>query len=352
MQAMERRVMLTAATLGVVPQLAVDVRPLHESRGQDPQGIWIGLTGVTPIGPQLAGAAETFFSIDSYSPFSINESNLRQTLSGAPMEFTAAAHNDPLVFGLPGPDGRLQRFDVVESPIMEPGLAAKFPDIKTYSGVGIDDPHASLRMDVTMLGFHAQVLSPNGAYYVDPYWHLQKSAYVSYFKRDMTPTAADQSFRFMDAVDPIGTSPTTPDATIDASPFGTTLRTFRAAVAADGEYTAFWGGTVAAGQAAVVSAMNRVNGVYETELDIRMTLVANNSSVIYTDPTTDPYTNGTNDIDANTPNLNSVIGVNNYDVGHVFTTGSGGVSYLGVVGGPRFKGGSTTRQPTPPPHPF
>src|SRR5204863_671513 len=108
-------------------------------------------------------------------------------------------------------------------------------------------------------------------------------------------------------------------------------------------------GTVAGGQAAVVTAMNRVTGVYETELDIRMTLIGNNSSIIYTNANTDPYTN-TNPsqlLSQNQSNLTSVIGSANYDIGHVFTTGGGGLAALGVVGNNSFKAEGETGLPSP-----
>ena len=110
---------------------------------------------------------------------------MAQTLTSAPRESARLARK-PLVISLPGPNGRFQRFAVQESPIMEPGLAARHPDIRTYSGRGIDEPAATIRFDLTPLGFHAQVGSPTGWWYIDPYYHRDQSLYVSYFGRDLT----------------------------------------------------------------------------------------------------------------------------------------------------------------------
>jgi trimeric autotransporter adhesin len=121
----------------------------------------------------------------------LDRSTLGSLMLAAPMENTAAARQNPLVLSLPHPDGSFQRFALAESPIMEPGLAARHPGIKTYAGRGIDDPLASIRMDMGPLGLHASVRSPKGAWYVEPYYHLDQSLYASYFRRDLpNPRAA------------------------------------------------------------------------------------------------------------------------------------------------------------------
>ncbi len=75
------------------------------------------------------------------------------------------------------------------------------------------------------------------------------------------------------------------------NPSGTQLRSYRLALAATGEYTSFHGGTVNAAMAAIVTSVNRVVGVYEDEVGVTMVLVANNNLIVYTNSSTDPYTN-------------------------------------------------------------
>jgi trimeric autotransporter adhesin len=114
---------------------------------------------------------------------------MKSFTAGAPRERLAAGANaasSPLTISLPHPDGGYQRFTLVESPIMEDELAAKHPEIKTYRGKGIDDPNATLRMDITPLGLHASVRSPNGGWYVDPYYQNDTSVYAAYTRADLS----------------------------------------------------------------------------------------------------------------------------------------------------------------------
>lgn len=273
----------------------------------------------------------------------------RQLLASAPPEGTVDLRKSPLVLPIPLPDGTTGRFAVVESPIVEPALQAKFPETRTYLGQGLDDPTATARLDVTPFGFHAMILSgATGAVFVDPYRRGDTTHYLSYFKRDFVKPGAehwrcwrDETLRHLDGQPP--------PASGRLAPSGTQLRTYRAAVAATGEYTQYHGGTVAGAHAAQVTTMNRVVGVYEREVAIRMVLVANNDNLIYTNPATDPYTNDNAGalLNENQANCDTVIGDASYDIGHVFGTGGGGLAALWVPCTSGSKARGETGSPAP-----
>lgn len=262
---------------------------------------------------------------DIFRTVRINFNDLKNDLKNLPFESYDNLPQNQVQINLPKPDGTYGQFIINEYSMMEPELAAQFPEIKTFTIKGVDDPYATGKVDITMHGFHAMVLSVNGNYYIDPYSSEEKNIYISYYKKDLRPKTDYDCL-----VTEIAENEQIP-MEFDAT--GEILRTYRLAVAATGEYTAFHGGTAALGQAAIVTAMNRVNGVYEKDFSVRMTLVANNINIVYTNSATDPYTNnnGSTMLGQNQTNLDNVIGNANYDIGHVFSTGGGGIAGLGVV---------------------
>jgi hypothetical protein len=287
-----------------------------------------------------------------YRTVSTDAVALNKVLASAPLERSADPAARPVAMLLPLPDGTMGRFSIVESPIMAPELAAKFPDIKTYSGQGIDDPSATVRLDRTPAGFHAIILSNSDVVFIDPYSTNNSQVFISYYRNDYQPTDAERLSKLANEVvleqkaQPVAS----PNAT-QAS--GSVLRTYRLALAATGEYTQFQGGTVSGAMAAMTTSVNRVNAVYEREVAVRMILVANNNLLVYTNASTDPYTNdnGSTMLGQNQTTINSVIGSGNYDIGHVFSTGGGGVAYLGSVCGSS-KAGGVTGSPSPVGDPF
>ena len=271
---------------------------------------------------------------DQFRALRINEAKMQRTLKRIPHEKNKAIHQGE-VMEFPMPDGRLEQFSIYETQVMAPDLAAKFPEIKTYVGRGMEDPTATLRMDRTPQGFHAQILSSRGAVYIDPLTPGDTENVISYYKRDYRKSA-DDFHCYVDSSDDFSSRSA---LSRTAARSGSELRTYRLACATTGEYTQFHGGTVTLGQAAVVTAINRVTGIYEVELSIRLELVANNDQLIYTNSGTDPYTNSNPSalLSENQSNIDSVIGSSNYDIGHVFSTGGGGLASLGVVGIDGFK---------------
>ncbi|MBI5726226.1 MAG: T9SS type A sorting domain-containing protein, partial [Ignavibacteriales bacterium] len=226
--------------------------------------------------------------------------------------------------------------------------------IRTFTIQGLFTEDGSGRIDYTPAGFHAMIFTPEGSVFIDPYQKNDSKNYICYYKKDFIPVGKigpqgncvidDKEVR--EAIQHI-------IATQGTIKSGENLRTYRLALAATGEYTAFHGGTVALALAAMTTTMNRVNAVYMKEVSIKMVLVANTSSLIYTNASTDPYTNsnGGTMLGQNQTTCNSVIGTANYDIGHVFSTGGGGVAYLGCVCGSS-KAGGVTGSPSPVGDPF
>jgi uncharacterized repeat protein (TIGR01451 family) len=280
--------------------------------------------------PQNRDAAERWLQPERFRALGLDAKLLLDLLAPAKREAQQPVAQSPTELLLPLPDGAFARFRIVEAPIMEPELAAKFPEVKTYLGQGVDDPTATARLDWTPAGFHAQILSADGAVYVDPAFRHDPTVYVCYARRDLQRATGD--FVCLLPGDFNATQPLGAGYSLARSSDGN-LRTYRLACAATGEYTTYHGGTVAAGQAAIVTAINRVNGVYERELAIRLVLVANNNLIVYTSASTDPYSNtdGVAMLTQNQANLTTVIGSANYDIGHVFSTGGGGIATLGCA---------------------
>src|SRR5690242_20836336 len=109
-------------------------------------------------------AANAAIKPERFKAFTLDQSALQADLGGAKGKRATGG----AIISVPAPDGGFQRFQVHESSVMAPGLAAKHPEIKTFEGVGLDDQTATIAADNTPLGFHASVRSEGGAWYVDP----------------------------------------------------------------------------------------------------------------------------------------------------------------------------------------
>ena len=135
---------------------------------------------------------------------------------------------------------------------------------------------------------------------------------------------------------------------------GAQLRTYRLAVACTGEYavaaTGFTTPTVPQTLSKIITSVNRVDGVYETEVAVRLVLVATETNVIFTNAATDPFLGNSNAntlINESQTVITNSIGTANFDIGHTFSTGGGGLAGLGVVCNATQKARGITGSPSP-----
>lgn len=276
----------------------------------------------TPAQLRFAPAGELHpmvSSVQAAKTFKLDVKAFESELSKAPLENSTFSQVHFVL--LPYPDGTLRQFKIVNSPILSPDLAKRIP-INTYIVQGVDDPHATGRVDFGKFGFHGTIFSPEGDYSVEPMRRSNITDYFAYFRRD-------QVFR----VNPWGChteeSKLTPDDGFSGiQTTGSTLRTYRLALNTTTEYTAVFG-SIAAAEAAAVTSISRVTGIYERDTAIRM-------NIVYLKCWTgvDPFTQNNlgQMLAQNQSNLDTAVGNANYDIGHVFSSFGGGLAAVGVVG--------------------
>ena len=267
--------------------------------------------------------------------------DLEQNLRAAPLE---QPHSKNVTIELPLPHGGMQRFTLYNSPILSPSLARKRPDIQTYKIIDPDNPQNQGRLDLTSEGFHAIFTQAGRTVLIDPsdqdgiYQSYYRSDYNDEMSRDLDPiicstgehiiTPGEQSAHNHLGGDPQLLSRGLDPAQAGRIAFGTSLRTFRLAIAVTGEYSEFFVDRGIDPEDQIVTSVNRMNSIFEPEAAIRLVL---EDTVVHSDGATDPYTN--NDaqdlIDEVVGDLNANVGIANFDIGHVFATGiSGGLAQL------------------------
>jgi hypothetical protein len=312
----------------------------------------IGLAGLAPVAAAQDGralwtdvAATDAPAVDrptaplAYRTLALDDAGMEAFLAAAPLEDRPGDLSRGHLVALPLPDGTFATYRIVESPVMAPGLQARYPTIRTYLGEDVQRRGATVRISMTTHGFQAIGQRPEGTFYIDPIVQHQREFAKSYWHADLPARDAhhhpgDEVLELdnlsVDIADMIAERD---EQGLPRFEHGSELRVFRTAIAANRFYTAFHSSgspTVEEGLAAIVVAVNRLNQVYEREVASRLVLVENNDLIIYTTAADDPYGNQISStlIQQNHTNLNQVIGSANYDVGHVFTTGGGGLAVL------------------------
>lgn len=254
---------------------------------------------------------------------------------------------------LPDSEGKLNAFAVSHQPVFEENLRAKYPGFYSYFGTQINNRENVIALGISPFGMSAMIMENNGnTYYIDPIRLHDKNEYLIYKKRDLSKHAKIKWFcKPPDVSDEIYDEDITRyKSNISHERAGDCrLRTYRLALACTGEYGTFHGGTKERVLQAYQTAVTRINAVYRKEIGIFFRLVDNTDQLIFFNSSTDPYTNNDSGamLSQNQTTVDQIIGRANYDIGHVFGTGDGGIASLGSVCSSNRKAQGVTGRPNP-----
>ena len=262
--------------------------------------------------------------------FNLNIEPLRQQLFS--IVGSDALQRSTVIF-LPNADGEYEQFEVFEASNFEPDLQARFPEIRAYSGKGITDKYATLKLSISPQGIQTMVFRTDKENeFIEPYSqdHTVYAVYKSHRERGKLPWTCSTEDK-QAAADINSQLPHRPLSNTGE------LKTMRLAQSCNGEYSNFFGAFDPSQSALVYAAFNatltRCNGCYEKDLAIHLNLISNTFEdlIIFYDPATDPYTT-LGPWNAQLQNLlNNVVGDANYDIGHMFGA-SGGGGNAGCIG--------------------
>jgi Metallo-peptidase family M12B Reprolysin-like len=260
--------------------------------------------------------------------FNLNVEPLRQQLFS--IVGSNAVGRSTVIF-LPNADGNYEQFEVFEASNFEPDLQAQFPEIRAFSGKGITDRHATLKLSISPQGIQTMVFRTD-----------TENEFIEAYSADHTVYAVFRSERVKGKLPWICSTEDRRTAAeiykqLPHAPQSNTgeLKTMRLAQSCNGEYSNFFGAFDPSQVALVLAAFNatltRCNGCFETDLAVHLNLIANTTDVIYYDPATDPYTTLPNWNAQLQATLTAIIGEANYDIGHMFGA-SGGGGNAGCIG--------------------
>lgn len=281
-----------------------------------------------------------------YLTYRLNGTALKDQLFGAPHEDLVTINESTSIVSIPLPNGEIQSFRVVESPVMAPELAAAYPQMKTFSVKGIDDPYANGKLDWVESGFHAMIRTVNGDFFIDPFQAGNTSDYISYYVSDLKKDHPAYYLKeeLAESTDELVAS----KAAKTSSPgvcVGSTRYNYRLAVCITSggcfDLTGIENNApVATVLSAAVTVVNQVDGILESELAIRLTLVPTVTLTIFTNEATDPFevADGIDNVTKCHTILTNTIGTANFDIGHLFSAEIGGVGTLASVCDPNTKG--------------
>jgi hypothetical protein len=255
---------------------------------------------------------------EPYQIFELDQKTLQRELSSG----------KTIRLRMPTSQGGFEDYLVEEKESMAKELAKKYPAIKTYQGYKISDPKSRIALTLTSDRIYLYAFSEAS----EGMRMLSTNTYIFYKISGNQRMSEGISCGVPPADQPApAQQPTTIGNRLDVTSETTRnkvegIRTLRLAVVSAGEYGEINGGTQESVLANIISIVNGLNVISEQDLGIRYSLIANNDKLIFFNKATDPYNIEQNGVSTNSSYLNtrtqvvidSLIGKQNYDLGHLF----------------------------------
>ncbi|WP_053073337.1 GEVED domain-containing protein [Chryseobacterium sp. FH2] len=279
-------------------------------------------------GEKIRGSSE----IKNY--YSLDISLLRSQLAKAQ---ETGPNAKSVTISLPTLEGKIEKFAVYSFPVVVKELADEY-QLGSYVGVGIDDPGKYLRFSVAPNDFQSMIVKNGKSEFIEPV-DKDKTVYGVHPKTDKSTEgflcsmnenqlSKQEIAKLYENGKSFANQPTNFAKSSDKK-----YRTMRLAMSVTGEYTQYFGGTVAGALTAINATLTRVNGVFEKDFALHLNL-QNYPAVIYTNAATDPYSPAAQMGNWNLQlqqTLTANVGNANYDIGHLFGA-SGGGGNAGCIG--------------------
>lgn len=273
----------------------------------------------------------------NYLLFRLQESLLKADLNNAPSETMVAAKASSLIITIPDEAGQPEQFRVVDAPVMMPGLAAKFPDRKSYAGVSMSNPATTIRFSYGRYGFNGVVLSPaKGIRFIERL-DRKENIYVVGSQSNVEEIEFDCSTTGNGIVQKLSQN-------LDRNADDKKLRIYRLAIATNWRFSDAYSNDAdppATQRADIMEELNEqmtiVNAIFERDFGVRLVMIDNTEDLIYLDDDSDPFPNADDSDPLNNQaqtTITSVIGSANFDVGHLvrIRQGSGSGGNAGAIG--------------------
>jgi hypothetical protein len=240
----------------------------------------------------ITAGSQPLFIPPAHKTFRLDEDRLRKVLATAPSAKKIAAGKSSVVISMPNAKGTLEHFKIVESPVMSVALAARYPQLHSYIGQGIEDPAAAIRFDITPKGFHGMILSGTGkTVYINPA-DKGKGLYIVFNKDNNNPHKNTFTCEVKNIA---GVQRGTLAYGRNAD--DNILRTYRFAVTVGGQFSklCLTGNETTDSEkklsvmSTLVTDLTRINGIFERDFGVHLNYVDNQDTLIFLDSKTDPF---------------------------------------------------------------